>query len=322
MLRALVAERMDQVLFGYSYDYVGDLAETISLVWPEQPAHSMPNPVPTLGDVVASLQSASRTDGPACWRDCSTAPASARYALLKLVTGGLRIGVSARLAKQALAEFGKVDVTEIEELWHGLSRPTQRCSPGWRARRRQTAEAGAAPFRPVMLSNAARGPRPRKARSGRLRRRMEMGRHPRAGGVRRRQSGGSIRAPATISPAPFPTSSMPWISTARSTASCWSAHPPRGRSAPSPICSSGSTARPCRQDARKLSRLRPLYDLLLDGDDDMRALPFTERRARASRPSSQTLDPTRFDLSPLVPFDDWDASSRCARTRRIRSSKG
>ncbi len=25
--------RMDPVLFGYSYDYVGDLAETIALVW-------------------------------------------------------------------------------------------------------------------------------------------------------------------------------------------------------------------------------------------------------------------------------------------------
>ena len=34
MLRALVAERVDEVLFAYSYDYVGDLAETISLVWP------------------------------------------------------------------------------------------------------------------------------------------------------------------------------------------------------------------------------------------------------------------------------------------------
>ena len=34
MLRGLVVERMDEVLFGYSYDYVGDLAETIALVWP------------------------------------------------------------------------------------------------------------------------------------------------------------------------------------------------------------------------------------------------------------------------------------------------
>ena len=38
MLRALVAERVDEVLFAYSYDYVGDLAETISLIWPAKAA--------------------------------------------------------------------------------------------------------------------------------------------------------------------------------------------------------------------------------------------------------------------------------------------
>src|SRR5690606_10832056 len=34
-LRALIGERLDEVLFYYSYDYVGDLAETIALAWPE-----------------------------------------------------------------------------------------------------------------------------------------------------------------------------------------------------------------------------------------------------------------------------------------------
>lgn len=63
MLRALVTERMDPVLFGYSYDYVGDLAETISLVWPADPAARV-NHVPTLGEVVGRLQAASRSDGP------------------------------------------------------------------------------------------------------------------------------------------------------------------------------------------------------------------------------------------------------------------
>ena len=33
-LRELVYEQVDQHLFDYSYDYVGDLAETISLIWP------------------------------------------------------------------------------------------------------------------------------------------------------------------------------------------------------------------------------------------------------------------------------------------------
>ena len=33
----VVASRVDPVLFALSYDYVGDLAETISLVWPHRP---------------------------------------------------------------------------------------------------------------------------------------------------------------------------------------------------------------------------------------------------------------------------------------------
>ncbi len=39
MLRALITERLDPILFGYSYDYVGDLAETIALAWPARADH-------------------------------------------------------------------------------------------------------------------------------------------------------------------------------------------------------------------------------------------------------------------------------------------
>ena len=48
------------------------------------------------------------------------------------MTGALRVGVSARLAKQALAGLGGVDVAEIEEVWHGASPPYRRLSPGSR----------------------------------------------------------------------------------------------------------------------------------------------------------------------------------------------
>ena len=34
LIRALIAERTDPVLFGLSYDYVGDLSETVALLWP------------------------------------------------------------------------------------------------------------------------------------------------------------------------------------------------------------------------------------------------------------------------------------------------
>ena len=40
--RALIAPRVDPVLFAMSYDYVGDLADTISLIWP---ANSSPLPL-------------------------------------------------------------------------------------------------------------------------------------------------------------------------------------------------------------------------------------------------------------------------------------
>ena len=48
------------------------------------------------------------------------------------------------------------------------------------------------------------------------------------------------------------------------------------------------------------------YDLLVDGTDDLRDLPFAERRARLEKFVARLDDP-RVDISPLVPFDTWDA---------------
>ena len=143
-----------------------------------------------------------------CWRGLlDSAGIPARFAIIKLVTGGLRIGVSARLAKQALADFGEVDVAEIEELWHGLTPPYRELFAWLEGKAPKPEKAAAALFRPVMLSNPVGGRRSRKARPGRLCRRMEMGRHPRPGGRARAACAGSIRAPATTCPAPFPISS-------------------------------------------------------------------------------------------------------------------
>ena len=58
IVRALVADRVDPVLFNWSYDFVGDLAETVSLIWPERPAGGRS---PSLGEVVESLAAAGRT---------------------------------------------------------------------------------------------------------------------------------------------------------------------------------------------------------------------------------------------------------------------
>jgi len=41
LIRNLIAERTDPVLFELSYDYVGDLSETVALMWP---AKQLPSP--------------------------------------------------------------------------------------------------------------------------------------------------------------------------------------------------------------------------------------------------------------------------------------
>lgn len=154
MLRALITERMDPVLFGYSYDYVGDLAETIALAWPEPETVSAPDS-PSLAAIVEELQLASRLDGPrlmARWLD-RLDPAG-RWALIKLVTGGLRVGVSARLTKTALAELGGKKVSEIEEVWHGLSPPYRPLFAWLTEGGPRPVSHQKAPFRPVMLSHA------------------------------------------------------------------------------------------------------------------------------------------------------------------------
>ena len=179
---------------------------------------------------------ASRLEGPRLverWLD--RLDASGRYALLKLVTGGLRVGVSARLAKQALADFGGKDVTEIEEIWHGLTPPYVDLFAWLEGTGRAAGQRGAGAVPPGDAGAGARRGGLREARPGRLRRRMEMGRHPRPGGAARAACGGSIRAPATTSPAPSPTSSTRSISRARSTASCWSAREADGAIAVAPF---------------------------------------------------------------------------------------
>ena len=48
------------------------------------------------------------------------------------------------------------------------------------------------------------------------------------------------------------------------------------------------------------------YDLLGDGENDLRELPFVERRARLEAFIAKLDDP-RIDLSPTIAFDSWDA---------------
>ncbi|SEQ64081.1 DNA ligase-1 [Faunimonas pinastri] len=306
MLRALMAERMDEVLLGYSYDYVGDLAETISLVWPERGDGEHQ---PTLTEVVETLQRATRLDGPRLvegWLD--HLDASGRYALLKLVTGELRIGVTARLAKQALAQFGGKDVTEIEEIWHGLAPPYTELFAWLEGRTDKPVSAARGPFRPVMLSQAldeeADLPKIQPADYAaewkwdgiRVQATSDQG-------VRRLYS----RTGDDISGA-FPDILELLDYEGSIDGELLVAREDQGSIAIAPF---GDLQQRLNRKviSPKLIKSHPAfiraYDLLQDGEEDLRALPFADRRKRLEAFVARLASP-RIDISPLVPFDDPD----------------
>ena len=103
VIRALTTERVDPVLFALSRDFVGDTAETVSLLWPE--AESDVATPPSLSEAVDLLQRMTRisvmSELPRLFDRLSP---EGRYALIKLATGAMRVGVSARLPNTAFAQ--------------------------------------------------------------------------------------------------------------------------------------------------------------------------------------------------------------------------
>src|SRR4051795_12489047 len=154
VIRALIAERTDPVLFALSHDYVGDLSETVALMWPADPSQK-PNATPSLTEVIETLSTLGKTQLPkqlARWLD--GLDETGRWALLKLVTGALRIGVSVRLAKTAAASLGDKEPNEVEILWPGLSPPYVELFAWLEGRAEKPETRDLAPFRPAMLAHA------------------------------------------------------------------------------------------------------------------------------------------------------------------------
>ncbi len=146
----LASAHIDADLFRLSRDYVGDTAETLSLIWPDRGAGTPP----TLAQVVETLGLIGRNDLKATlaqWLD--TLDVNGRWALLKLVTGGMRTGVSARLAKTALAQGFARPIEDIEEVWHGLGMPYEPLF-AWLLGKAERPDVKNLPvFRPLMLSH-------------------------------------------------------------------------------------------------------------------------------------------------------------------------
>ena len=155
LVRDLVAERVDPVLLALSYDYVGEMSETVAHIWPRNPRAPVLDRLPPLHEVIHEFQA---RDKPAIREylalllDNMTAPE--RWALLKLGMQTLRIGMSARSVKHVLAGFGGVSVGEIEEVWHAQEPPYLDLF-AWLEKRGPKPDCkDAVTFHPVMLAHA------------------------------------------------------------------------------------------------------------------------------------------------------------------------
>jgi len=79
---------------------------------------------PRIGEVIDLLNNVSRARAPSLLAELmDRLDANGRYALLKLATGGMRVGIPARLAKTAFAQGFDLSGGEVEEVWHGLRPP-------------------------------------------------------------------------------------------------------------------------------------------------------------------------------------------------------
>jgi DNA ligase 1 len=122
-IRAMADSRFDPELFRMSRDYVGDTAETVALMWPDAEGSLERHPL-SLDSVITTLGTASRATAPSLLASMmDRLDADGRYALLKFATGGMRVGVSARLAKIAFADAFGLALDDVEEVWHALTPP-------------------------------------------------------------------------------------------------------------------------------------------------------------------------------------------------------
>ena len=155
-IRGLVEERIDPTLFYMSRDYVGDTAETVSLLWPkriDQPPN-VDDATISISDAIERLRSASKMDAPSVLAAMlDHLDTSGRFALLKLALGELRVGINARLAKQALAQAFGLEVEAVEEVWHGLIPPFAELFDWAEGRSEQPTARDVPVFRPFMLAH-------------------------------------------------------------------------------------------------------------------------------------------------------------------------
>ncbi len=300
LLKETVLAEVDETLFALSYDYVGDLGETIALIWP----HHGEGELPRLRDLVALLNQTSKAELPkVIGRLLSQAAIHERWALIKLATGALRIGVSARLAKTALAQMSGVDLQAIEEVWHGLKPPYQDLFDWLEGKAGRPDIDHTARFHPLMLSNpieardfAALDPRDFAAewKWDGIRVQLVLGKD---GASMFSRTGDDIAAS-------FPDVVEAAMGSAVLDGELLVGQDFEARSFNDLQQRLNRKVANAKQMAELPGFVR-VYDMLFDGDEDIRVLDWTARRQRLEAWFARNPQ-TRMDLSEVLSFQNWD----------------
>jgi len=327
-IRGLAEERIDPVLLRMSRDYVGDGAETISLLWPvpEGEPPEVDDGSIRLSDAVERLRLASKSDAPAILAQMlDHLDSSGRFALLKLATGALRVGISARLAKQALADAFGIDVEGVEEVWHGLKPPFAELFDWAEGRSPQPTAHDIPVFRPFMLAHPLEETRvsledyaPEWKWDGIRVQLVHAGDETRLFS----RTGDDI------------SESFPEIAEAFSTRGVLDGELLVRGTGQGVADVHGGAAASFNALQQRLGRKNVskkmlgnfpafvrLYDILFDGEEDLRELGWAERRARLET-FVEGLDPDRFDLSQLIEADSFEALEDMRASSRDTSIEG
>jgi ATP-dependent DNA ligase len=368
LIRDLIADRTDPVLFALSYDYVGDLSETVALMWPKgAPSVSVPTlsaplpprsggegsgvgglsaiteaavpagapptpdpsppraarveggekiaghnspPPPTLTEVVTTLRTLGKTELPqqlARWLD--ELDETGRWALLKLVTGAMRIGISARLAKTAAAALGDKDPHEVELVWPGLTPPYLDLFAWLQGGGDKPVNLDPAPFRPVMLAHAIEDSDFNHLDAADYIAEWKWD-GIRVQAVAGRDARGHIVARLYSRSGEDITRSFPDLLPSLHLRGAIDGELLVVRDGRVQSFNVLQQRLNRKVVSPKLTKDFPIhlraYDLLGEGDDDLRTLPFAARRARLEAFVGK-LDDSRVDLSPTIAFGSWQA---------------
>ena len=306
LIRALIEDRVDPVLFRMSREFVGDTAETVALLWPVRESEAQDL---SLGAIVHRLMTLGRAEAPAALATMLDAlDENERFALLKMATGGLRVGVTARLAKTALAQAFELDVEAVEEVWHGIAPPYAALFDWAEGRAEQPTTTDTPVFRSFMLAHPLEETTVELADYAAEWKwdgiRVQIVRV--AGQTRLFSRGGDDV-----------TGSFPDVAGAVTVAGVFDGELLVRGAFQGGVLEEGGGAASFNALQQRLGRKTVsakmladypafvrLYDVLFDGPADLRALPWTERRARLEAIMPR-FDAARFDLSAIIDAIDF-----------------